>query len=192
MSVPKNIKINLPESAKLHWGYIFKGMERWEEDIVYLTLDSDIIIDVGCYGLGKYKDNRHPFTLCVLNKCEDMEQTIIYWDNPIEIHHIIDEQDLVDKISELAYAYSKGGIKYPPPVINTYIHQYCHICDCNTKHTLCHTAHCDICSTKELSKNDIRYCPYCICMTNQEIDTNEDKFNTICLSCKNYLSGGKD
>lgn len=111
-------ELNLPKSAKVIFGGIYENMDRYEEDILYIKLDSGFELDVGCYGSEKYNkwkdgDNTHPFTVIVI-----VDDGFYNWTNPIERIDIVDEKELVDKISELAFDYSIGGFKYEYYLIN--------------------------------------------------------------------------
>lgn len=177
------IPITLPESAKLHWGQISLNMDRIDEDIVYIVLDSKMIIDVGCYGAGKYNDSNHPFTLIVVDGRSDIEDVkILAWDNPHEVHEITSELVLAEKITELAQKYSIGGECYPPKDIVLLIEDYCNHCNNMVKYYL-HEGifYCHECGCKELTEQAKRHCPYCIKDTIHIINSP----HPYCRECKN-------
>ena len=175
--------LNLPDTAKLHWGNISIGMYRFSEDFIYITLDSKIAIDVGCYGPDKYKNSETPFTVVVANmSLEDKESQIQGWGNPYEVHQICSEVDLAIKIRELADKYSIGGECYPPKYIPFFIEDRCNHCDKIVKYYLHDSIfYCHECGCKELTKQTKRHCPYCVKDTIHIINST----HPYCRECKN-------
>lgn len=174
----------LPATAVKHWCSISNDDDRYSGDIAYITLDSGIHIDVGCYRPdGCIKDFVYGLTVVLGSEIED--DAISGWDNPIEEHDITDVIELVKKIEELAADYSIGGRKHPVTHMKFTITQYCLNCKTEQLHNLFHSiAFCNVCRKQEIDKSVIRYCPKCIKNTKCIISKNSSRLSIMCTECE--------